>query len=78
MPRITAEYVQTYGNYYDDISIIPDAGVTVKVEAYTGVEWVEDSKSPMTESGTVFARNTTLRLTPTGGGAWVGDGKGGE
>ena len=56
MSRITAEYVQTYGNYYDDISIIPDAGVTVKVEAYTGTEWVEDSKSPMTESGTATLR----------------------
>lgn len=76
MGRITTEYTQSYGNFYDNISVIPDAGASVKVEFFTGVAWVEDAQSPMTTSGTVFARGNQLRFTPTGGGAWIGDGKG--
>lgn len=76
MSRITSEYVQSYGNWFDCIAIIPDTGSEVKVELYTGSEWVEDSKSPLAESGTVFAKGCTLRFTPTVG-AWIGDGQGG-
>lgn len=76
MPKITAQYTKTYGNYFDDISVIPDTGVSVQVEYYTGDAWVTDSQSPIIEAGTVFVRNSTVRLTPTGGSAWIGDGQG--
>lgn len=78
MGRITTEYVQSYGGRFDNIAVIPDSGASVKLELWTGIEWIEDSKSPMTTSGVVFARGSRLRFTPTGGGAWIGDGQGGQ
>lgn len=78
MSRITSEYTQTYGNFYDYISVIPDSGASVKVEFYTGSQWVDDSQSPLTTPATVFVRNNSLRFTPTGGGAWIGDGQGAQ
>lgn len=78
MSRVTSEYTKSYGNWFDNISVIPDAGATVKVEFSTGGTWVEDSASPISEPGTIFVRCSTVRLTPLGGGAWIGDGQGDE
>lgn len=72
MPKINSEHSETYGNEFDYISVIPSSGVSVKVEFWSGSEYVEDPNSPILETEKVFVRNTSVRFTPTGGYCWVG------
>lgn len=46
-------------------SLIPDVGVSVKVEFYNGSEWVEDDYSPVTDPSDVSCFGEIVRLTPS-------------
>jgi predicted Rdx family selenoprotein len=73
MSKINSEYLETYGNEFDYISVIPATGTSVKIEFWSGSDFVEDPKSPITEAEKVFVRNTSVRFTPSGGYCWIGD-----
>ena len=72
MPKTSSEYSKTYGNEFDHISVIPSSGVSVKVEFWSGSEFIEDPRSPIMQAERVFVRNTSVRFTPIGGYCWIG------
>lgn len=75
MPRITGVYERSYGNWFDAVTVIPESGVSVSVEYYSGQDWIADPESPISTPKAVFVNNMRVRFTPTGGGAFIGDGR---
>lgn len=58
----------SFGTLSDYRAVVPDSGTSLKVEFWSGVNWVEDSKSPITKPEKFFSRNQQVRITPDAGG----------
>lgn len=63
--RYTKPIEITFGMGVQDIAVIPETGVSVKVEYYTGVEWMEPQSSPIGALDTVFVCGCRVRFTPS-------------
>jgi hypothetical protein len=70
--RIDTETTINFGMGVTDVAIIPDVGASVKVEYFSGLDWIEPVESPITAPDTFFACGLVVRLTPAGGGCFLG------
>jgi len=61
------EHYFRFGSGARDRIVVPDAGVSVKAEYWSGAEWIEDMDSPIDTPATIYTRLVRLRLTSDGG-----------
>jgi hypothetical protein len=75
MARYNEVKVFTFGSLVGYRNIIPDDGVSLDVEVWSGNTWTLDDISPMTTPQSFNLRNTKIRVTPTpiDGGFFVDD-----
>lgn len=71
--RYEAQKVFAFSKMQDCRAIIPDSGTSLTVEAWSGADWVEDTKSPITSPQTIFTNGINVRVTPDVGGYFIDD-----
>ncbi len=66
--RYTEQKEFSFNKLQELRAIVPDAGTSVTVEFFNGVNWSEDSESPITGPNKIFCKHLKVRLTPDVGG----------
>ena len=64
MKRHTGQQVFAFNKLQEMRALVPESGVSVTVELWTGNEWIESSGSPVADDRAIFSMGMRLRMTP--------------